>query len=799
MRVFQPRIFNGKKMKAYVFIFFLVSIFFESTFAQSDLDLFANYHTIGVNVHLKPGDPEKDAYGILEYKESSYGIWQSGFPLSRVENELNMCSGCVFWCKPKVSYDIRVTMRDSSSQNIDGQVLLGTVKTRSLPQASDSGDIIRVSESGGKGTVTLEAAFDLAEAGDRIMVDSGRYFVGSLALTNNGDANNPIQIIGNGAVIFDGANKEDLTWTPYGNGGVYFTNTAVTNPNLVIADGIRLYPHQTYPDLQGNKVTLTYFPLREYDIEMPGFYRNPTLLPIFPTNFGDPQNLSIEKLYVKFLDQSDPNGKDIVVSQQSRCITLESKNNIVFRNITFRHYGVGSVATALIISNSNDIIIDSCRFEGNNTSIRLDNKSDRITIQNSFFRDYHKNWHAWIMKSTYDEGLFTQRFPFGSRILEKGSIVCNRNFYGRGTVVRNNRFENYQQVGTLAPSPAEASVWDTLVSTLELDFYDNIIENASGDGFEIDGISRNVRVFDNIFKNVHAPLSMAISEDGPVYILRNTFSNIPEDYFDDGNSLSLDKGQTLKFQFGSSDNSIRNGEIFFFHNTVDAQNSAYAMNIFQINLNDGWRKLESRNNILKTDEGIALNVRTLSPPIFNSDFNAYFSENNDKLACINFDNTNPDCYDSISVVFDIYGFDENSIQVNPLFVDESTANYQLTGSSPFIDQGVIIYGINDLAFNGNAPDIGAYEYSGPVSVTEDIEKQEIRIYPNPSSGVLTVKQQSDFITGSYQLFDLHGHLLRSADLTKNGSIEFEDLPIGIYFLQVNFNGDFKTFKVLKNQ
>jgi hypothetical protein len=44
------------------------------------------------------------------------------------------------------------------------------------------------------------------------------------------------------------------------------------------------------------------------------------------------------------------------------------------------------------------------------------------------------------------------------------------------------------------------------------------------------------------------------------------------------------------------------------------------------------------------------------------------------------------------------------------FVDAKARNYRLKPSSPSVDQGVAIKGINDGAVN--APDPGAYEYGG---------------------------------------------------------------------------------------
>ena len=49
------------------------------------------------------------------------------------------------------------------------------------------------------------------------------------------------------------------------------------------------------------------------------------------------------------------------------------------------------------------------------------------------------------------------------------------------------------------------------------------------------------------------------------------------------------------------------------------------------------------------------------------------------------------------------------MEVNPLFVNEGTLDFDLQSGSPAINKGQVIAGI---AYNGSAPDIGEYEYSG---------------------------------------------------------------------------------------
>lgn len=56
------------------------------------------------------------------------------------------------------------------------------------------------------------------------------------------------------------------------------------------------------------------------------------------------------------------------------------------------------------------------------------------------------------------------------------------------------------------------------------------------------------------------------------------------------------------------------------------------------------------------------------------------------------------------------GYEANSINADPLFYNQASYDFHLTGSSPCLNEGVAIAGIND-GYVGAAPDIGIYEYA----------------------------------------------------------------------------------------
>lgn len=54
-------------------------------------------------------------------------------------------------------------------------------------------------------------------------------------------------------------------------------------------------------------------------------------------------------------------------------------------------------------------------------------------------------------------------------------------------------------------------------------------------------------------------------------------------------------------------------------------------------------------------------------------------------------------------------FFADAVIADPKLVDPERGDLRLSPDSPAIDAGVVIPGINDEKFNGNTPDIGAYE------------------------------------------------------------------------------------------
>jgi hypothetical protein len=76
-------------------------------------------------------------------------------------------------------------------------------------------------------------------------------------------------------------------------------------------------------------------------------------------------------------------------------------------------------------------------------------------------------------------------------------------------------------------------------------------------------------------------------------------------------------------------------------------------------------------------------------------------------------------YNSIAALCAATSLECNGYEDSPALTNPSGGDFTLLVSSPNIDRGVLIPGINDR-FTGNAPDVGAYEFDPPPRVLSSL-------------------------------------------------------------------------------
>lgn len=78
-----------------------------------------------------------------------------------------------------------------------------------------------------------------------------------------------------------------------------------------------------------------------------------------------------------------------------------------------------------------------------------------------------------------------------------------------------------------------------------------------------------------------------------------------------------------------------------------------------------------------------------------------------------------------------------------------------------------------------------------------VDKREIKIYPNPTKGVLRV-DIPEVDNGNIAIYDLKGTLICSVfNLTKSNNIDLSDVANGIYIMQITIGAETTTWQIVK--
>jgi hypothetical protein len=508
--------------------------------AAVSVELYGTFHAMGVIVTIGASDdPDGDATASVEYRVSGGGAYRQGFPLSHIENTRFV--GSLFWLEPGTAYDVRVGFSDPDGGPLDGTTIAGTASTRAeitIPTPSNS---YYVSPTG-IGTActfgtpcSLVYGLNQAQAGDEVVLRGGDYHQGGLSLPRSGMVGAPIVVRSHAGetAVLDGGDPATFSWASQGS-GVYRATVNAPDPHLVTANGQRLYPYQSLPDLQ----SLSW--------GIPGFYASGTTV------------------YVRLAGDANPNGVAMVVSRYNMAFTVE-QDHVYFLDLTFRHYGRGSWAKAIYFNNANDNLVQGCTFAVNDLGIGIKRTSHRNVIQDNEFYDTDFDWPWDAVKE-------------GSQ-LETGGVRFYSPTDGRGTVIRRNTFHDYFDGFGVCPN-------STSDVTNETDVYENLVYCAGDDGMETDGRCSNVRIWSNTFHDVLMGISLAPVYDGPVYAIRNLI-------YRTGVGNNGYTGSAFKFNSGYD----ASGPMYLFHNTGDAAVTTPRSSGLDIKHPGAWALIYARNNV----------------------------------------------------------------------------------------------------------------------------------------------------------------------------------------------------------
>jgi hypothetical protein len=142
----------------------------------------------------------------------------------------------------------------------------------------------------------------------------------------------------------------------------------------------------------------------------------------------------------------------------------------------------------------------------------------------------------------------------------------------------------------------------------------------------------------------------------------------------------------------------------------------------------------------------------------------------------------------------------------PDFNNGMQSDYSLKATSSIIDKGKILsrsvfnyplapeFSYTDTAngiirFSDGKPDIGAFEFTKPVSVASSIKDLNVLIYPNPVLNILHIGLLNTKLESNIQLTDLQGRVIFSIQIdVENLEYNCSNLKAGMYWLKV-LSGD----------
>lgn len=608
-----------------------------AVFAQ--MDFVANIETVGVVV----SGADLPTTANLSYRKSGDGTWRAGHPLMRIDD--GRLVGSLFGLSPATTYEVKVS--DGVSE-INGTVTTQPDQLQFTPAA-----ILHVNDdapAGGNGSVaapfrTIQEAVNIAAPGTQILVADGIYRE-EVSFPNSGAQGNWIQVKaeGNGAILDGSYTLSGNIWTPVeGKNNVWFTKLSASIRYLA-RDQKRFY---NYDDLAGlmsrnghNNVLMT----------EGWFFEQATM-----------------RLYVRTL--RDPSRSTWQVPRQSTAFSADGRDWLWIEGFEIRFYG-SSYGCGICLRNSSHVVIRRNRIHNIQLGVYTtwtggeERGNDTRIEYNEIYDPPVNEWPWKAVKGSSMEG---------TGIVVRGHI---------GTIVRGNdvhHFFNgiYTGVPSVPENPAVA---------FDADVYNNRIHHISDDGLEPEGACINHRFRNNTIDTMLVGISPAPVTQGPMWILRSTFTNFTS------TSMKWDRNP--------------DGYVLVYHNTSWTD----AADLNAMSMISPAHNVVMRNNIFRGN-GYAFEEAFTGSSGMDWNYNNWNTTRGSNKPHFKWENVN---YDTITKLCAGTGLECNGYEDPPGLKNPNGGDFTLLPSSPNIDRGVLIPGINDN-FSGNAPDVGAYEFALAVN------------------------------------------------------------------------------------
>jgi hypothetical protein len=586
-----------------------------------------------------------------------------------------LCAGSIFWLEPGREYTVEVELYNRAGGLIAKGTQTGRTRHEPVVPLPTEHDLF-VSPSGSDenpGTLekplrTVAAGLSRLAPGTTLFIREGLYYEGDLVLPAGGKAGAPVVIRnynGERAVI-DGADPAlvDASWQE-GPAGTFSAPFEGHTWNVSVEERetgayYRLYPLRTMDELTSRKSAGKTFP---------------------QLGFTGAYHCDGKRIHI-VTPGADISEYRVHAATRTRGIVAEGKSFVFMDGIEFRHFGKADYGSAVAITDGSENVIQDCAVYYTNTGVWVKGASNNNTVQDCLFIDDVDHWHFGYSKN--DEG-----WNYHSQI-ETGAVMTDGRYTGRGLVIRRNRLEGLFDGAHVGPWVEVHPV------TSETDFCYNVIDGVVDDFIETDGFSRNVRIFENRMDKSLSGVSLAQGLDGPTWIIYNTINNCG---ISTGTTLEDYEGYPFKTNGGPRPD-IGSGTTFFYHNTAWTSDPKSRAMLVKSNVN--WRLFVLYNNIwCGKAMGFDKWSGALSPMDWDYD-NLYH-------AAGPFMKHQRQVFATLDDARKGFGFLEHGISADPRFRDAEGGDYGLDDGSPCIDSGLLIPGINDGRYKGEAPDMGAFE------------------------------------------------------------------------------------------
>lgn len=374
----------------------------------------------------------------------------------------------------------------------------------------------------------------------------------------------------------------------------------------------------------------------------------------------DPNNL---RVYIRSLD--DPSRHNWQVPYLNHAFDANGRDWIWIEGFEMRFYGTRTDGCGVCTLNASHLVIRKNKIHNMQLGIFVnwngaEDRGNDTRIESNEIYDPLVNEFPWqAVKGSSMEG---------TGIVLRGHI---------GAIVHGNDIHNYFN-GIYTGS---SGALENPGVAFDADIYNNTIHEISDDALEPEGTCVNHRFRDNLIDKSFVGVSLAPITQGPSWVLRNQITNYTS--------------RSLKWALNSD------GVVYIYHNTSWTK----ASNVNAMDLITPVRNSVMRNNIFQSTGYAFAEVPTGSTANDWNNDNWYTTR---ALSGPHFkwENVN---YNTVAQLCTARGLECSGYEDVPGFANPGGGDFTLLASSPNIDRGTLIPGIND-SFKGNAPDAGAHEY-----------------------------------------------------------------------------------------